>query len=146
MTQPFNPYRAPQEDAEQPTSLPSRGTEASTGKRFANLLLDQFFMIVMVVVAAVVLGGGADGEDAPGNGLTWLMMLGYYLFFEGVFGVTPAKLITKTRVVRLDGSKPSFAQILGRTFARFVPFEPFSFFGGSAGWHDRWSKTAVVNR
>jgi hypothetical protein len=25
-----------------------------------------------------------------------------------------------------------------------VPFEPFSFFVPTPGWHDRWSKTRVV--
>jgi hypothetical protein len=37
-----------------------------------------------------------------------------------------------------------FSQILGRTFSRFVPFEPFSFLGSGHGWHDRWSDTRVV--
>ncbi|CAN0592803.1 unnamed protein product, partial [Laminaria digitata] len=36
-------------------------------------------------------------------------------------------------------------RLLGRTAARFVPFEAFSFLGGDAtGWHDRWSNTRVV--
>ena len=60
-------------------------------------------------------------------------MVGYYVILEASFGWTIGKLVTGTRVVRFDGDKPHFPQILGRTFARFIPFEPFSvLFGGSA--------------
>ncbi|HEX2675275.1 MAG TPA: RDD family protein, partial [Polyangiales bacterium] len=72
-------------------------------------------------------------------------MLAYYIFFEAVFGRTPGKMLTGTRVVTVDGGTPSFTQILGRNLARYVPFEPFSFFGDDAvGWHDSWSGTRVV--
>src|SRR6185503_16207455 len=70
----------------------------------------------------------------------------YYGFFEGIFQRTPGKWITKTKVVRLDGSKPHFVQILGRTLIRLIPFEWISFLFGDHpfGWHDRWSGTMVV--
>jgi hypothetical protein len=36
---------------------------------------------------------------------------------------------------------------LGRSAARSIPFEPFSFLGGQpTGWHDRLSETRVVRK
>jgi len=71
------------------------------------------------------------------------IFLTYFIFFEGIWQRTLAKFITKTKVVTEDGSKPSFLRILGRTFARFIPFDAISFLFGR-GWHDHLSKTLVV--
>lgn len=80
-------------------------------------------------------------------GLSAFWLVGYYVVFEGLFQVTPGKLITGTRVVDSNGHKPTFFQIFVRSLTRFVPFEPLSFFGSSkSGWHDRWSDTRVVQR
>ena len=70
----------------------------------------------------------------------------YYLFCEGIWGRSIGKWITKTKVVRMDGEKPKFLQILGRSFARIIPFEAFSFLvsNNPIGWHDHLSKTLVV--
>ncbi len=68
----------------------------------------------------------------------------YYTFFEGIFGRTPAKLFSYSKVVTHAGDKPSFGWILVRSLARltiidmfFIPFlgEPL---------HDYVSKTHVV--
>jgi uncharacterized RDD family membrane protein YckC len=69
--------------------------------------------------------------------------LGYYAGFEVASGRTLGKFITRTRVVRTDGTAPTTAQILGRTLARLTPFEALSFLA-RANWHDRWSGTVVV--
>jgi uncharacterized RDD family membrane protein YckC len=137
-----NPYRAPQSDEDAPAidHYADGLLDATRGTRFANLFIDQLFMMIGMFVVLVLLGP----KDAGGL-ITYPMMIGYYLFFEGIFGATPGKLITKTRVVRIDGGKPRFGQIVGRTLSRFVPFEPFSFLSNnSLGWHDRWSGTRVV--
>jgi type II secretory pathway pseudopilin PulG len=49
-------------------------------------------------------------------------------------------------VVNLDGTKPSFLRIVGRSLCRDIPFEVLSFLFGEYpyGWHDRISKTMVV--
>src|SRR6185436_13626318 len=97
--------------------------DATRGTRFANLFIDYVFTIIGMFVLMVLIG-----PKNAGGLISYPVMIGYYLFFEGIFGATPGKMITKTRVVRLDGGKPSFGQIVGRTLSRFVPFEPFSFF------------------
>ncbi|MDF3067610.1 MAG: hypothetical protein K0R38_3211 [Polyangiaceae bacterium] len=93
-------------------------------------------------------GGGEDDEPrvlVVALSLFW--MIGYYLVLEGLFQVTPGKLVTRTRVVDCNGHKPTLFQIFVRSLCRFVPFEPLSFFGRSkSGWHDRWSDTRVVER
>jgi|GEM_PF-958893 Predicted membrane protein/domain len=77
--------------------------------------------------------------------LGMILMLIYYSFFEGIYGFTPAKIITKTRVITEEGEKPSFLNILGRTFCRLIPFNHFSFLNSTVvGWHDKLSRTRVI--
>jgi uncharacterized RDD family membrane protein YckC len=143
----FNPYEAPRADGQGPLPRAYLGDtlDASRGIRFANLLIDSFFRIIIGGVVGFLLGTSKQPLLNAGLGIGLIIV--YYLFFEGLFQATPGKMITGTRVVALDGSRPSFPQIVGRTFARFVPFEPFSFFSStSEGWHDRWSGTRVVRR
>ena len=72
------------------------------------------------------------------------LFLAYYIVFEGLWARTPAKFILGTVVIMEDGSKPPFGKIVVRTLCRFIPFEPFSFFG-ERGWHDSISDTRVVS-
>lgn len=76
--------------------------------------------------------------------INFILVLGYGLFFEAIWQKTPAKWITKTKVVSNDGSKPKFWRIVGRSLARFIPFEPFSYLFSPVGWHDSLSNTLVV--
>ena len=69
----------------------------------------------------------------------------YYSTLEVTTGRTLAKYITRTKVVDENGNTPGFTTILARSASRFIPFEPFSFLGGeNSGWHDRISKTKVI--
>lgn len=62
-------------------------------------------------------------------------------------GRSLGKLITGTKVVMIDGSKPTFMDFVKRNYCRAIPFEIFSFFGVEAtGWHDTISDTRVVKR
>jgi uncharacterized RDD family membrane protein YckC len=64
---------------------------------------------------------------------------------ESRFGRTLGKLITSTKVIAQDVVKPGFGRAMVRTLCRFIPFEPFSFFGAERrGWHDSIAKTWVV--
>ena len=65
------------------------------------------------------------------------------MVFEQCLGKTPAKYITRTQVLAVDGKKPAFAAIVVRNLCRFIPFEAFSFLG-EKGWHDQFSNTIVV--
>lgn len=158
----IKPYAPPRTDI---TVSSTRGVDmerfgpAGSGRRFLNYILDQFGQAGTGFVIAFGLGmleamgfitGFSDwmNEENTFNSLIFgiLVALIYYYLFEVTFGRTPAKWITGTKVVTLTGGKPLALQVLGRTFARIVPFEPFSFLGGNtSGWHDRWSGTLVVD-
>ena len=74
-----------------------------------------------------------------------IVVLGYYVIMEAAFQKTIGKMLTGTHVVTADGNVPSFGQIVGRSFARMIPFEPLSFFGKThTGWHDRLSGPRVI--
>ena len=145
-----NPYAPPAVDTEalDVSEAPYwRLRPASNGRRFATFLLDY----IGVMIAAMLFGafsyflsGGAnDGGFLQPFGI--LLMVGYYLFFEGLWGRTPGKWLLGTRVVDNQGRRPTFGAVFIRTIVRFVPFEAFSFLGSRrGGWHDRWSSTHVI--
>ncbi len=120
---------------------------ATRGQRFFNFAVDLLCCIFAFSVFTPISGNT--------NVTLYVMMYGcrfaYYAFFESVFGATPAKFLSETRVLNADGSKPSVKTIALRTLCRFVPFEPFSFFVVNdqydmpvKGWHDKWTKTVIV--
>ena len=131
---------------------------ASMGKRFANHLLDTlfFYMIVFMLglfVGIVIVFAGSDSPgifDEENVFIQYLLgfVLGviYYSLFETLTGRTPAKYITKTKVINQEGEKPDFYTIFIRSLCRFIPFDALSFLlSEDSGWHDRLSKTRVVN-
>ncbi|HEY6914196.1 MAG TPA: RDD family protein, partial [Paludibacter sp.] len=60
-------------------------------------------------------------------------------------GRSLGKIITKTKVITVDGDKPDFKTFLIRALCRFIPLESFSFLGSTdSGWHDSISRTRVV--
>lgn len=126
---------------------------AGAGRRFINFLVDYiaFFSlaVVIMILVAMIFGDevlGAISEGFPSYLFGWLAYFSYYVFCEGLWGRTLGKLITGTVVVDDRGGKPSFGQVLGRSAARFIPFEAFSvlFAENSRGWHDSLAKTHVV--
>jgi len=148
-----NPYEAPKADlgGGEPLLEPELLPAAGMGARFLNFIIDG--IIVRIVMTVFVVGvvsagaaGDADSAAAIGAVLALAVMFAYYIVLEGAFGWTIAKLITGTRVLRYDGGKARWPQVIGRTFARFIPFEPFSilFSSSTQGWHDSLSGTRVV--
>lgn len=68
----------------------------------------------------------------------------YYIPFEYNTQKTLGKIITKTKVVTLEGNKPELMDIVSRTFCRLIPFDRFSFFFSRNGFHDAISGTKVI--
>ena len=120
---------------------------ASMGKRFLNSLIDTiaYYAIVFVMGMVAVLSSHNLLIQENLTIFALILMFLYFVVFESLFGKTLGKLITKTKVVMEDGSKPSFTRIMGRSLCRFIPFDGLSYLGGSIGWHDKFSKTRVVN-
>jgi len=131
--------------------------DASTGQRFVNFLIDTIAMYIfsygagIIVVLLIFAGGGVDSSGTPGAEISFLLMLimlcfsvFFFTFSEGVSsGRSIGKLITVTKVVKLDESEITWKDALIRSLCRLVPFEPFSALGGSP-WHDNWSNTKVI--
>lgn len=133
------------------------------GKRFANYLIDLISFYVFILGGALVIGvilslfnpDSATSffqnfENIPpiiDKVITMLLYGLYMTMVEIIFaGKSLGKLITKTRAVSWDGSKPTVNQFVTRGFSRAVPFDGFSFLGdNSTGWHDKWSDTMVVD-
>jgi uncharacterized RDD family membrane protein YckC len=138
-------------------------TDATTGQRFLNFLIDNLFMRFVVTYASGYLLGYLLAYTAPdfmqslidegeSGARFWILSftiayfnyLVYYTFCEKVFkGYTLGKLITGTKAIRNDGSELTFKDAILRSLSRIVPFEAFSALGGRP-WHDTWTKTRVV--
>ncbi len=111
-------------------------------RRFFNFLID--YLPITIVFQEVERGNPSDEE-------LLLIPLGlfmvYFILFESVFGKTPGKFFTRTKVIEINTKKkPTVGKTIIRTISRFIPFEIFSFLSSRPrGWHDRISKTMVVN-
>jgi len=119
---------------------------ASKSTRLAHLILDNIFSyFIFLAIGTLMMFTLKENIAAvimvP---FTFLYFFLYYLVPEFYWQKTIGKLITKTKVVREDGNRPTFGQILIRTLARLIPFEVFSFLFTPIGWHDSLSKTIVV--
>ena len=131
------------------TEFDPRDYMVSAGKRFANYLLDIVCIYALIFLIAIVLtlaGIQIPTDKLSLNLISILFLFLYYFLFEATLGKTPAKFITKTRVVNNTGKLPEALTIAGRSLSRIVPFDAFSFLGSYArGWHDQWSHTWVID-
>ena len=122
---------------------------ADRWRRLGTFIIDYAGFMLFAVVVGAALGGvfGRAGlavlHKLPKMLTGTLILMTYYLIFEGIWARTPGKWLFRTIVVTESGAKPSFEQILGRTLCRLIPFEAFSCLSG-IGWHDKLSKTRVV--
>ena len=137
------PYAPPASMLSEPPLDPAeRG--AGRGRRFGNLMLDQLALLAVSMVSAVIEPNKSMAEVFAES---LLIPFVYYTVLEAAFGWTLGKLATGTRVVAADGGRASLLQVVGRSLARLIPFEPLSFFGGGdwpVGWHDSLSGTRVI--
>ena len=78
--------------------------------------------------------------------LPFAMWLGYYIAFEHLQGRTPSHRVTGSWVVTDVGGRPALRIIVGRTFARLIPFDGLAALADPLGiaLHDRLSGTRVV--
>jgi uncharacterized RDD family membrane protein YckC len=144
-----DPYRAPASDLHESHAPLAERELAGPWRRFGNLLVDTFgaYLLHNLVVVGIVYAVGVPAMLDLG---AWLLLVlfgnwvAYYVFFEALFARTPGKWITGTQVVDADGGPPDFWQVVGRSLARLVPFEAFSFLGERQGFHDAAANTFVV--
>ena len=78
--------------------------------------------------------------------LVFLFIPIYYFSCEIIFGKTIGKLITKTKVVQLNGERITYKQALIRSLVRFIPYNRLSgILNNSIFGHDTISNTRVIN-
>jgi uncharacterized RDD family membrane protein YckC len=131
--------------------------DADRGKRFLNFIIDYVLYLIsfyaIMFIAGVFLGiAGTYDEEVVDEltivigifGLAWIVVF-YWLFEWLLKGRTPAKYITQTRAVNMDGSFLTSGQALGRSLGRLIPFDRFSYLFGERGFHDMVGKTRVVD-
>jgi uncharacterized RDD family membrane protein YckC len=133
---------------------------ASQGQRFLNVIIDLVFIYILVLSTGttIVLIAEATNNFAVSSWVEnmnfveiiaygLLILFFYYFLTEVYFSRTLAKLLTRTLVVKRDGSKPTVKMIFIRTLSRFIVFEGLSYLGSvSRGWHDSLSGTYVVKK
>ncbi|MES2847861.1 MAG: RDD family protein [Bacteroidota bacterium] len=122
---------------------------AGKGLRFANRLIDIIVMLFIVINHLYTMAIYFDNSFNLKSYwelylIEFVSIILYYLLLEGIFNTTPGKCVTNTTIVNEEGQRPRFGQILGRTFARLIPFDALSFLG-ARGWHDGLSGTYVVS-
>jgi len=136
---------------------PKFDRKASMTRRFFNFLLDEIvYQLIMFILFIPLLRSFFTDPTKISFGISYLFsFLIFFLFyfgFEAIFQRTPGKMITGTRVIMEDGSKPGPVAIALRTLIRFVPFDTISIYTGveksktNTLWHDRWTGTRVVSQ
>lgn len=145
----MNPYQSPSTVSVEPPGFGDL-PDAPAGKRFLNYLIDHITVGFGFVFAVAYLSSSAAEWMASLELVDFLVVMvlsvGYYIVLESMGGYTLGKLITGTKAISADGKPLSFWQVLGRSFARLIPFEPFSFLGSTkSGWHDTMPNTRVVD-
>mgnify|MGYP003113529439 CR=1 FL=1 len=120
-----------------------------SGIRFLNFLIDFIVWLVLAFIITFIIGLFVQPSDQSMISLVgYLLIFGtfiaYYAMMEIKFQKTIGKFVTKTKVVKINGDKPSDGDIIARTFCRLIPFDRLSFFFVRNGIHDFLSKTKVV--
>ena len=68
----------------------------------------------------------------------------YYSIFESLFARTPGKWFSHSKVVKTNGSKPGFLQIIVRSLVRITIIDMFCYPFLEKTLHDYVSKTELV--
>lgn len=96
---------------------------AGISERILAFIVDSAVVGLYLLLAGLIIAG--TGLDRAGQWV-YLLIIGlpallYYLLWESLWnGRTPGKAALKLRVVRLDGSRPSFANYVLRWLLRFI--------------------------
>ena len=111
--------------------------------RFLNFCIDSFLFLVMSRLTLNLLSANSIMTDPK-----WFSIGFYFLYYfvnEYFFARTPAKWITKTKVVYNYPQAQKAKLIFIRTLVRLMPFDMISYVFSTNGYHDRWSNTQTVS-
>ena len=111
---------------------------ATYSQRAVNGCIDLILLFFLLRIVSWIL---------PGSALVLLLVaFAYYALPEALWGKTPGKFFTRTRVTTASGRTPTLQQILLRTAGRFLWLDWYSYLYKEhpVGWHDLISQTRVV--
>ena len=112
------------------------------GIRATNYLID-FSIIIILWIGITIVFRNSNTEVSD----FYFLMFLYYLILELFFRQTIGKMITKTIVVKKDGKRANFLNILIRSFLRLIPIDNISYlFGTERGFHDVLSSTKLIKK
>lgn len=127
-------------------------------KRLLNLVIDAAvifgIIIILGIFAAILALLGFDGmalwftemDSLTDRIFTSAVIVFYYFTMEITTQRTVGKLMTGTKVVMEDGSKPLAGDIMKRALCRLLLLEILSFINATPrGWHDTASDTYVID-
>jgi uncharacterized RDD family membrane protein YckC len=117
--------------------------------RFVNFLID---FIVIFILYSIIVPVIETFLPLVNQTERAIYRIGFLVFFVALYYIpleyglqkTLGKIVTKTKVVTLEGNKPELIDIISRTFCRLIPFDRFSFFYSRNGFHDAISRTKVI--
>ncbi|MCD2258760.1 RDD family protein [Psychroserpens luteolus] len=108
--------------------------------RLANYIIDMLVVYLLFFVFTIF-----ENSYSINYVVFYSIMFAYYFLFELTTHQTLGKMITKTRVVQNDGTKPYAIRILIRSISRVLPFDTLSYmFGYELGMHDLFSSTKLM--
>jgi len=122
--------------------------------RFVAYILDviilQVFLYLLQMVLGMVLGSG-NAIQVISTIVSFVLALGYEVYFIGKYGATPGKMALKLKVIRADGLPMSFGLALGRYLSKIlsaiillIGFIMAGFDEQKRALHDRICDTRVV--
>jgi uncharacterized RDD family membrane protein YckC len=130
-----NPYSAPATDPTVATSFDGQLQLATLGQRFVGAIIDGLISAAIIIPISFALGiySTRAGHqlslmETIGMGLVgFAIFLAIHWVFLNATGQTIGKKVAKTRIVTMDGRKPSMGNLAGKRYAfmNLVGIVPF---------------------
>ena len=133
---------------------------ASTWKRLTNYIIDACFVFIVFYILLLcydfISARHLEAYINPNHDRLFFVILYivYYSFSETYFkGRTIGKIFTKTKAITIENTNLKIEQAIIRSAGRLIPLDHLSFLFGddnnaneySIGWHDKISKTRVID-
>ena len=113
-------------------------------KRIINQLLDFSVILILTLFFNKIIKTVFNSSEDFTEIILISVYFTYYIYLENKYQQTLGKYYTKTKVVTVNGEKPTLKSIIYRTFCRTIPWDIISFTLSHNGFHDITSKTRVI--
>ena len=117
------------------------------GTRVLNFLVDTIIIAIISMFSYHGWNLYVMFYGYPGFNFGWFffgILFIYYLVFEFIFGRTPGKWLSYSKVVDKEGKRASFGKIVLRSLTRLLLIDMFFIPFLDKTLHDYFSKTEVV--